>query len=114
MNGAAAAPHLYHRREGTRGTAIVTCSHPTAENMMAPFSIVHWSARPGPGEVSEVVPGWTRTVTLPQRAAPEERAVTIAGHLATVQKRRIPYHHILSGKQSDTVELKPKQSDTAL
>lgn len=114
MGGAAAAPHLYHRREGTRGTATVTGSHPTVENMTAPSSTVHWSTRPGPGGVSEVLPDWTRIVTLPQKAAPEERAVTTAGHLATVQKRRTPYHRTLSGKQSGTTELKPIQSDTAL
>lgn len=114
MGGAAAAPHRYHRREGTRGTATVTGSLPTVENMTAPSSTVLWSTRPGPGEVSEVLPDWTRIVTLPQKAAPEERAVTTAGHLATVQKRRTPYHRTLSGKRSGTTELKPIQSDTAL
>lgn len=114
MDGAAAAPHLYHRREGTRGTAIVTGSHPRAENMMIPSSTVHWSTRPGPGEVSEVLPGWMRTATLPQKAAPEERAATTAGHLATVQKRRTPCLHTLSGKQSGTAGLMATQSDIAL
>lgn len=114
IDGAAAAPHLYHRREGTRGTAIVPGSHPTAENTTTPSSTLRWSTRPGPGEVSEVLPGWTRTATLPQKAAPEERAATTAGHLATVQKRRTPCLHTLSGKQSGTAGLMPKQSDIAL
>lgn len=114
MDGAVAAPHLYHRREGTRGTAIVTGSHPRAENTTTLSSTVHWSTRPGPGEVSEVLPGWTRTATLLQKAAPEERAVTTAGRLATVQKRRTPCLHTLSGKQSGTAGLMPKQSDIAL
>lgn len=114
MDGAATAPHLYHTREGTRGTAIVTGSHPRAENTTTPSSTAHWNTRPGPGEVSEVLPGWTRTATLPQKAAPEERAVTTAGHLATVQKRRTPCLHTLSGKQSGTTGLMPKQSAIAL
>ena len=114
IGGAVAAPHLYHRREGTPGTAIVTGSHPRAENTMTASSTVHWSTRPGPGQVSEVLPGLTRTATLPQKAAPEERAVTTAGHLATVQKRRTPCLHTLNGKQGATAGLMPKQSDIAL
>lgn len=112
MVGAAVAPHLYHRREGARGTVIVTGSRLRAENTMTASWTVRWNTRPGSGEENEVLPGWTRTATLPQKAAPEERAVTTAGHLATVQKRRTPCHHTLSGKQSGT-GLRPKRSDTA-
>lgn len=114
MAGAAAAPHLYRRREGTRGTATVTGSHPRAESTTTPSSTAHWSTRPGPGEASEGLPGWTRTATLPQKAAPEGRAATTAGHLATVQKRRTPCLHTPSGKQSAAAGPMPKRSDIAL
>lgn len=113
MDGIAAAPHLYHRREGTRGTVTAPPDHPKATHTTMPTSAVCWKAKRG-GE--EVLVGRTKTVTLPLRAAPEERAaiVTTAGLLATVQKRRTLCHHTLSGRPSATAGLSRLRTGTAL
>lgn len=115
IGGAAAAPRLYRRREGTRGTAIAPLGHPTAKDMTTPSSAACWRARRGPAGGREGLPDRTRTVTRPLKAAPEERAaiVTTAGRLATAPKRRTRCLRTLSGRRSDTVGLSPRQTDTA-
>lgn len=113
--GGAAARRLYHRREGTRGTAIVPVGLPKEEAMTTPSSTVCWRARPGGREGTEGLGGWTRTVTPPPKAAPEERAaiVTTAGRQATVQKRRTLYLRTLSWRRSGTAGPTWPRTDTA-
>lgn len=113
-DGDAAAPHLYHRRGGTRGTVIALVDCHRAKDMIMPFLTLCWRGRRGLGERTGVLPDWMRTVTLPQKAAPEESVVTIAGHLATVRKRTTLCLRTLSGRQSDTTGLTLLQTDTAL
>lgn len=102
--GLAAAPRLYPRREGTRGTATGPPGRPVTRDTTTPSSPVRWRARPGPGEGSGGPAGRTRTATRPPRAAPGAKAATAttAGRLATVQRRRTPCRRTPSGRRSGT------------
>lgn len=116
MAGLAAAPHLYHKREGTHGTVTAPLDWPKVKNTTTPYSTVCWRASWGVGEETEALGGWMRTVTLPPKAAPEDRLliVTIAGHLATVQRRMTLCHRTLSWRQSSTAGVSRLQTDIAL
>lgn len=116
MDGADAAPHHYHRREETHGTAIAPVDCLKARDMTTPTSAVFWRARRGGGEGTEALVDRTRTVTLPLKAAPEGRGaiVTTAGRLATVQRRRTLCLRTPSGRRSGTAGLTRPLSGTAL
>lgn len=115
MAGGAAARHQYCKREGTRGTVIARLDCPKAEPMMTPCSTACLRVKRGAGEGTEVLGGWTRTVTLLLKAAPEERAAIVitAGHLATAQKMRTLCLRTLSSRLRDTAGLTKLQSGTA-
>lgn len=110
--GHAAAPPLYHGNDQTHGTVIVPVDLIKAEAMMMRTSAVCWRARRGHAEGTEGQPGWTRTVTLPPKAALEGKAATasIAGRQATVRKRMTPYPRTQRGKQSGTAGQVPSQT----
>lgn len=114
--GSAAAPPLYLRRGGTRGTVIVPVDPHRAKGTMTPSSAACWTARPGGGEGTEGLVDRTRTVTLPRKAAPEGRPaiVTTAGRPATVQRRRTLCRRTVSGRRSGTAGRTRPWTGTAL